>query len=120
MGIGIYVHPMPERQKEAYLQLLETCGLRDEGDADIIALMTEGDALVACGALAGHTVKQLAVSPDAEGQGASDGSRPFRSDKRSVRDRHAAALSVHQTRESAHVQLHGILSGSRNQRRGPA
>ena len=70
MGIGIYVHPMPERQKEAYLQLLETCGLRDEGDADIIALMTEGDALVACGALAGHTVKQLAVSPEAEGQGA--------------------------------------------------
>ncbi len=70
MGIGIYVHPMPERQKEAYLQLLETCGLRDEGDADIIALMTEGDALVAGGALAGHTVKQLAVSPEAEGQGA--------------------------------------------------
>lgn len=70
MGIEIYVHPMPERQKEAYLRLLETCGLRDEGDADITALMTEDDVLVACGALAGHTVKQLAVSPDAEGQGA--------------------------------------------------
>ena len=53
MGIEIYVQPMPERQKEGYLRLLETCGLRDEGDADIIALMTEGDALVACGALAG-------------------------------------------------------------------
>ena len=70
MGIGIYDHPLPERQKQAYLQFLETCGLRDEGDADIIAMMTENGDLVACGALAGHTVKQLAVSPEAEGQGA--------------------------------------------------
>ena len=70
MGIGIYTAPLPERQREEYLQLLETCGLRDEGDADIVALMTEDDRLVACGALASHTVKQLAVTPDAEGQGA--------------------------------------------------
>ena len=70
MGISIYDTPLPERQRTEYLQLLETCGLRDEGDADIIALMTEDDRLVACGALAGHTVKQLAVAPDAEGQGA--------------------------------------------------
>ena len=53
------------------MHLLSTCGLRDEGDADIIALMTDDDGeLVACGALAAHTVKQLAVSPEAEGQGA--------------------------------------------------
>ena len=70
MGISIYDTTLPERQLSEYLQLLETCGLRDEGDADIIALMTEDDRLVACGALAGHTVKQLAVAPDAEGQGA--------------------------------------------------
>lgn len=70
MGIGIYDTPLNERQKKEYLQLLGSCGLRDEGDADIIALMTEDDRLIACGALAGHTVKQLAVTPDAEGQGA--------------------------------------------------
>ena len=70
MGIGIYSPPLSARQKEEYLQLLEACGLRDEGDADIIALMTEDGRLIACGALAGHTVKQLAVSSDAEGQGA--------------------------------------------------
>ena len=70
MGVSIYDIPLPERQKAEYLQLLETCGLRDEGDADLIALMTEDDRLTACGALAGHTVKQLAVAPDAEGQGA--------------------------------------------------
>ena len=50
--------------------LLEACGLRDEGDADIVALMTEDGDLIACGALAGRTVKQLAVDSDAEGQGA--------------------------------------------------
>ena len=65
-----------ERRGEGRVHLLmgthlaDAVGLRDEGDADIIALMTEDDRLVACGALAGHTVKQLAVAPDAEGQGA--------------------------------------------------
>lgn len=70
MGISIYETPLPYRQLKEYLQLLEICGLRDEGDADLIALMTEDDRLTACGALAGHTVKQLAVTPEAEGQGA--------------------------------------------------
>lgn len=70
MGIAIYDAPLPGRQRKDYLQLLETCGLRDEEDADIIALMTEDDKLIACGALAGHTIKQLAVDPDSEGQGA--------------------------------------------------
>ena len=70
MGIAIYDAPLPGRQSKDYLQLLETCGLRDEEDADIIALMTEDDKLIACGALAGHTIKQLAVDPDSEGQGA--------------------------------------------------
>ncbi len=70
MGLGIYDAPLPAGQQKEYLQLLESGGLRDEGDADIIALMTEDDRLIACGALAGHTVKQLAVDPDSEGQGA--------------------------------------------------
>ena len=70
MGIAIYNTPLSERQHKEYLRLLESCGLRDEGDADIVALMTEDDDLIACGALAGHTVKQLAVDSDAEGQGA--------------------------------------------------
>ena len=70
MGIAIYNTPLPERQHKEYQQLLESCGLRDEGDSDIVALMTEDYGLIACGALAGHTVKQLAVTPDAEGQGA--------------------------------------------------
>lgn len=69
MGISIYNTPLSERLLKDYLSLLDSCGLRDEGDADIIALMTDDDRLIACGALAGHTVKQLAVSSDAEGQG---------------------------------------------------
>lgn len=71
MGISIYTTPLTGWQLKDYLGLLELCGLRDEGDADIVALMTGDDgSAVACGALAGNTVKQLAVSPDAEGQGA--------------------------------------------------
>ena len=70
MGISICPSPLPERQRKEYLELLGTCGLRDEGDADVIALMTEDDSLIACGALAAHTVKQLAVDPGAEGKGA--------------------------------------------------
>ena len=70
MGISIYNTPLSERQHKEYMCLLEECGLRDEGDADIVALMTEDGDLIACGALAGRTVKQLAVDSDAEGQGA--------------------------------------------------
>lgn len=71
MGISICNTPLYERQLKEYLGLLELCGLRDEGDADIVALMTDDDGgLTACGALAGNTVKQLAVAPEAEGQGA--------------------------------------------------
>ena len=70
MGISIYSTPLYERLLKEYVDLLDSCGLRDEGDADIIALMTEDDRLIACGALAGHTVKQLAVDAVSEGQGA--------------------------------------------------
>ena len=54
-----------------YKDFLFSAGLRDEGDADVIALMTDDDFnVVACGARAGHTLKQFAVSPDLEGEGA--------------------------------------------------
>ena len=62
--------PLSAYQRKDYKSLLETCGLRDEDDADFVALVyDDDDRLTACGALAGHTIKQLAVSPDAEGQG---------------------------------------------------
>ena len=68
---SIYNTPLSDRQQKEYVSLLDLCGLRDEGDADIVALMTDDyGELIACGALAGHTVKQLAVAPDSEGQGA--------------------------------------------------
>lgn len=70
MGVAIYQTPLYKSQQQDYIGLLTLCGLRDEGDADIIALATdESGRLTGCGALAGHTVKQLAVIPDAEGQG---------------------------------------------------
>ena len=70
MGISVCKTPLPHRELKSYSDLLETCGLRDEGDADIIALMTDDDGRTeACGALAGHTIKQLAVRPDCEGRG---------------------------------------------------
>ncbi len=54
-----------------YKDFLSKADLRDEGDADVVALMTDDDFnIVACGARAGHTLKQFAVSPDLEGQGA--------------------------------------------------
>ena len=70
MGISVCKTPLPQREQKSYEDLLGTCGLRDEGDADIVVLMTDDDGnLTACGALAGHTIKQLAVSPDSEGRG---------------------------------------------------
>ena len=71
MDITLYKPPFSAALLERYRQFLVSCGLRDEGDADTLALMTDDDfAITACGALAGHTLKQIAVSPDEEGQGA--------------------------------------------------
>lgn len=70
MNMNIYSTPLSSQMLEKYRAFLDMCGLRDEEDADLIAWMTDDeDALIATGALAGHTIKQLAVSPDAEGQG---------------------------------------------------
>ena len=71
MDISLFPAPLQGRLGERYKDFLFSCGLRDEADADVIALMTDDDfAIVACGARAGHTLKQFAVSPAIEGGGA--------------------------------------------------
>ena len=71
MGISLFPAPLKGRMAARYKDFLSICGLRDEADADVIALMTDDDLnIVACGARAGKTLKQFAVSPDCEGGGA--------------------------------------------------
>ena len=71
MDLSLLAAPLKGKMAARYKDFLSTCGLRDEGDADVIALMTDEDFnIVACGARAGNTLKQFAVSPDYEGEGA--------------------------------------------------
>lgn len=71
MDVSLFAAPLKGRMAARYKDFLSSCGLRDEGDADVVALMTDEDLnVVACGARAGHTLKQFAVSPDYEGEGA--------------------------------------------------
>lgn len=71
MDITLFPAPLKGSLNANYKKLLSTCNLRDEADADVIALMTDDDFnVVACGARAGHTLKQFAVSPELEGGGA--------------------------------------------------
>ncbi len=71
MNISCYTAPLTSYMSTIYKSFLESRGLRDEGDADAIALMTNDDGeIVACGARSGRVIKQLAVSPAAEGEGA--------------------------------------------------
>ena len=59
---------VPPRWGTAYAALLAQAGLRDEGDADATALIVEEEQLLGCGSLSGKVLKQIAVSPAAEGQ----------------------------------------------------
>ena len=59
---------VPPQWGTAYATLLAEGGLRDEGHADITALLTEGGILLGCGSLGGKVIRQVAVSPNAEGQ----------------------------------------------------
>ena len=59
---------VPPRWGTAYATLLAEGGLRDEGHADITALLTESGILLGCGSLGGKVIRQVAVSPNAEGQ----------------------------------------------------
>ena len=62
---------LPEGLRPAYEELLSSAGLRDEGAADCTALLLSGSgALLACGSLDGRVLKQIAVAPEAEGDGA--------------------------------------------------
>ena len=71
MDITLFSAPLKGVLAEHYKNLLSSCALRDEADADTVALMTDDDfCVVACGARAGHTLKQFAVSPAFEGEGA--------------------------------------------------
>ncbi len=71
MDVSLFYTPLNRRLDARYKEFLSSADLRDEGDADVVALMTDDDFnIVACGARAGHTLKQFAVSPDLEGQGA--------------------------------------------------
>ena len=70
MDLSLLPAPLKGKMAVRYKEFLSTCGLRDEEDAEVIALMTDDDFnIVACGARAGHTLKQFAVSPDFEGEG---------------------------------------------------
>lgn len=71
MYISCHCAPLPSSLYGRYKVFLESRGLRDEEDADAVALMTDDDGeIVACGARSGRVIKQLAVSPAAEGEGA--------------------------------------------------
>lgn len=61
---------VPPQWGAAYAALLAEGGLRDEGHTDITALLTEDGALLGCGSLGGKVIRQVAVSPAAEGQDA--------------------------------------------------
>jgi len=71
LDVSLYSVPLPKLLCGRYKDFLSSADLRDEGDAEVVALMTDDDLnIVACGARAGHTLKQFAVSPDFEGEGA--------------------------------------------------
>lgn len=61
---------VPPQWRAAYAALLADTGLRDEGHTDLTALLTEDGVLLGCGSLGGKVIRQVAVSPAAEGQDA--------------------------------------------------
>ena len=65
------VTALPLSLRPAYEAFLASAGLRDERDADCTALLLSGGgAILACGSLSGRVLKQIAVAPQAEGDGA--------------------------------------------------
>ena len=51
MDVSLFYTPLSKRLEIRYKNFLASAGLRDEGDADVIALMTDDDFnVVACGA----------------------------------------------------------------------
>ena len=71
LDVSLFYPPLSKAMASRYKDFLSSVDLRDEGDADVFALMTDDDFnILACGARAGHTLKQFAVSSDIEGTGA--------------------------------------------------
>ena len=65
------VTALPLSLRPAYEAFLAAAGRRDEGDADCTALLLSGGgAILACGSLSGRVLKQIAVAPQAAGDGA--------------------------------------------------
>ena len=70
MDIKTFRTPLTEERQKEYEDFLNSSGLRNEGDSDIIAWTKDDDGrLIAVGSLAGNTLKQFAVAPEAEGSG---------------------------------------------------
>ena len=71
MNISILKTPLKPSLKEEYQSFLSRLNLTDEEDAEVVALMRDEDfKIIACGARAGHVLKQFAVSPEIEAAGA--------------------------------------------------
>lgn len=71
MGVSLFRAPLPSAMRSFYQKFLTERGLRDENDAECIALyFDEEDTIIACGARTDRLLKQFAVSPAAEGTGA--------------------------------------------------
>ena len=71
MDATLYNTPLSGALDARYKKFLCSAGLRDEGDADVIALLYDDEfEIAACGARAGRLLKQFAVSPEFEGGGA--------------------------------------------------
>jgi len=61
---------IPGMLKKEYEAFLSECGLRDEKDTDFTALaLDDEENILASGSLRGNVLKQIAVSPKAEGLG---------------------------------------------------
>ena len=61
---------IPLRLRNTYLAFLAKNGLTDEGDCDFTAMLLDDlDNILACGSLRGNVLKQIAVTPSAEGSG---------------------------------------------------
>lgn len=71
MAYDIFVcDKIPSHYKDKVDALLKECSLRNEEDAEYnVLVFDDSSELLACGALKGNILKQIAVSPAAEGEG---------------------------------------------------
>ena len=104
------VTALPQSLRPAYEALLASAGLRDEGDADCTALLSSGGgALLACGSVSGRVLKQIAVAPWAEGDGAC-----ARIITALLEESARRGVSVYQAEKCPPVPQSGLLPGGGN------